>query len=783
MFTTRRSLLLALAPTMLCSLAAYAVDIANAVVLTRAGAEQGEQVAAAVLTEEVRARTGLEWQAASQWPSGAPVVALALGSSDGLAGKALPARLRDNAPEGFSVWTDVAQADAPIVWIVGADARGLLYGVGYLLRQLEWSEGRATLPALDIKTAPEYAIRGHQLGYRARANSWDAWTVEQFDQHIRELALFGVNCIENIPFEDAQAAPLMKVTREEMNRALGRICAKYDLDYWVWTPADFDLLDETLRAQALDKHEAFYKDTPRLDAIFFPGGDPGNNHPREVMPFLEDISRRLAKHHATAKIWISLQGFNQEKVDYFYAWLNEHTPDWLGGVVAGPSSPPIPETRARLDERYGLRHYPDITHTVRSQYPIQWWDTAFALTLNREPINPEPIRYMYVHNQFAPYTNGFLTYSDGVNDDVNKAVFSAFGWDTRQDVRTVLVEYARLFFGADAAEPAADGILALEKNWHGPLVENGAVDGTLRLWQGLAEAHPELSANWRWQMCLFRAYYDGYIRHRLIHEKQLEREANAALIDPDRSADAAMDAALAILQRAESARVKPEWREQIYALAEALFQSVGLQTSVEKYQASGAERGAVLDYVDYPLNNRWWLEDEIGKARGLPGEDAKRAHLTLLATWENPGPGSFYDDIGNVGNSPRVVRGEQPNTDTNNDRSPNPDFMWWDQGMRRVRQSWFSKMDWPLGLRYTGLDPNATYYIRTTGQGQCLLRVDGERIVPLKDPKELGEIKEFQAPWHAYQDGEMVLTFDVPYEPGINWRQASWLNEVWVIKK
>lgn len=757
---------------------AGALDLSSASIVVRANAPKGVATAAAVLAEEVASRTGLHWPT-SQQLGDAPAVVLSLATAVRVGGQRIPAGMNGLKPEGFAV-----RVEGSTVWIVGADARGLLYGVGYLLRHLEWGPGRAEVPALDIATAPEYPIRGHQLGYRATANSWDAWTIAQFDQYIRELALFGANCIENIPFQDSRNEPLMKHTREEMNVAMARICEKYDLDYWVWTPADFDLLDAAARAEALEKHEAFYKETPRLDAVFFPGGDPGDNHPREVMPFLADIAVRLGKYHPKAKIWISLQGFDQEKVDYFYQWVNEHQPEWMGGVVAGPSSPPIPETRVRLHAKYGLRHYPDITHTVRSQYPIQWWDTAFALTLNREPINPEPVRYADVHNAFAPYTDGFLTYSDGVHDDVNKTIFSAMGWDTTQPVRDVLVEYARLFFGADAAEEAADGILALEKNWHGSLAANGAVDGTLRLWQSVDAAHPELADNWRWQMCLFRAYYDAYTRHRLLHESALEDEANRVLLKAEEiGPDAAIDGALAVLARADSERVRPEWREAIYALADRLFQSVGLQTSVEKYGANRAERGAVLDYVDYPLNNRWWLEDRLAEARALPDREAKIAQLTTLATWANPGPGSFYDDIGNVGNSPHVVRTEQSNTDPNNDRSPNPDFMWWEEGMRRVRQSWFSKMDWPKEMRYTGLDPAATYYIRTTGQGQCLLRVDGERITPLVDPKAIGEVKEFAVPWNKYQDGEIVLTFDVPYEPGINWRQASWLNEVWLIKK
>ena len=37
----------------------------------------------------------------------------------------------------------------------------------------------------------------------------------------------------------------------------------------------------------------------------------------------------------------------------------------------------------------------------------------------------------------------------------------------------------------------------------------------------------QLEGNWRWQMCLVRAVYDAYTRHRLIYESALEEEANA----------------------------------------------------------------------------------------------------------------------------------------------------------------------------------------------------------------------------------------------------------------
>src|SRR2546422_3354823 len=46
------------------------------------------------------------------------------------------------------------------------------------------------------------------------------------------------------------------------------------------------------------------------------------------------------------------------------------------------------------------------------------------------------------------------------------------------------------------------------------------------------------------------------------------------------------------------------------------------------------------------LNNRWWLEDEFGRIRKLPIEADKLKRLELIGTWENPGPGSFYDEVG-----------------------------------------------------------------------------------------------------------------------------------------
>ena len=52
------------------------------------------------------------------------------------------------------------------------------------------------------------------------------------------------------------------------------------------------------------------------------------------------------------------------------------------------------------------------------------------------------------------------------------------------------------------------------------------MEATLTQWRQLEREAPELRGNWRWQLCLLRAYYDAYTRRRLIDESELERASN-----------------------------------------------------------------------------------------------------------------------------------------------------------------------------------------------------------------------------------------------------------------
>lgn len=705
------------------------------------------------------------------------LIVLAKITDDQVAGLKVPKRSGENLPEtkpeGIRVVSEQINGK-PVLWLIGADDRGVIFAIGQFLRTAELSKNNILFDKKDeLASSPVYPIRGHQIGYRNTANSWDSWTPEQYEKYIRELAVFGTNAIENIPFQDGPPGPLMKLPREEMNLKISEICNKYDLDYWVWTPADVDLSDPVKFAAEVKRHADYYKVTPRLDGVFFPGGDPGNNDPEYVMPFLKAIAAELKKYHPNAGVWISLQGFNDEQVDYFYDYLEKYQPDWLTGVVSGPSSPDIAETRFRLPKRYKHRLYPDITHSVRCQFPVLNWDQAFELTEGREVCNPQPFYYASIHNRYAPFTDGFISYSDGSHDDVNKVVWSELGWNPDKPVEQVVEDYCRFFFGSALAKPGADGILGLERNWVGPIEQNGAIETTFAFWQNLEKTHPELQGNWRWQQLVMRAYYDTYDRRRKIYEQSLEKQANQILAEaPKIGSEKAMDEALAIVNKADQQRVSPDLRQKVFDYCEALWKSIGAQTSVKKYHAAGEERGAILDFIDYPLNNRWWLADQFDSIRKMPTEKEKLDRLKIIYTWDNPGPGSYYDNVSNISQEPHVLTRSDDGTDV----------AWWDGGMSHKRLSTQLFQNFPI-LEYHDLDPKGRYTIRIAGYGDALLRVDGERIEPTVYNKGLEEFKEFHLTHKYVADGEIKVTFDQPEESKLNWRQQSKVCDIWLLKK
>ena len=727
----------------------------------------------AVLVEEVSRRAQQVWPAAG---GQGPVIALRDAATAVRAGARWPVEeaqsFRDAEfaarPEGFRIDRD---GDALIV--TGNDARGVLYGVGWLLRHLEVRRSSVLLPdaLLDggpVRSAPHYPLRGHQIGYRPKTNSYAGWTVAEWEQYIRELAIFGANAVEVIPpvSDDAPDSDHFPLPQIDMMREVSAIADRYDVDLWIWFPAlESDYGDDAAVRRALAEWREVFAALPRIDAVFIPGGDPGSTPASLLLALAERQKASLHDLHPRAQMWIAPQGFHGADEEHFYAALEDGL-DWLDGVIFGPWIHMTAQAfRARVPARYPVRLYPDITHCWSCQYPVPDWDPALAVCQGREPINPRPTDQARIFALTAPHSIGALTYCEGNSDDLNKMLWSALLWDPAADLPAVLRQYGRLFVHPDLADGVAAAILGLEANWRGPLLANGNVTTTLLRLQALERAAPpRVLKSWRFLQLLYRAYSDAYIRERLLAETASQSRAYGELRRAaDLGARAACRRALAILDDAAAAARQGELRTRAYALAEALFQSMHVQLSVPRYGAQAVRRGASLDGLEYPLNDRLWLHERCAEIDGLATEPERLAAIEKVLQRTDPGPGGRYDNLGDAAEQAHLVPGAGFFDD--------PSFL--DSALRgfaipypaeAIPYAWLSQAEsighGPLGLRYDGLDAGAAYRTVVVYGGES--RAGGSQPrVRMEAEGADGTVHEVHG-WLAKPDPRGPLTFDVP---------------------
>ena len=226
---------------LLCTLKMFALNLDNAIVFSPASLSARENKAVQMLIEEVEKRSRIVLPKVTAWPtSSGPVIVV--GDKNTLESRPLeaagvkPASLSQS--EGFEIRLTQTPTNA-ILYVVGNDERGVLFGIGRLLRELHLKRDHIEVADnLQIATSPKYALRGHQLGYRPKCNSYDAWDLPVWEQYYRDLAVFGCNAVEFIPprSDDDDDSPHFPRPPMDMMVGMSRVADSYGLDVWIWYP-------------------------------------------------------------------------------------------------------------------------------------------------------------------------------------------------------------------------------------------------------------------------------------------------------------------------------------------------------------------------------------------------------------------------------------------------------------------------------------------------------------------------------------------------------------------
>jgi len=316
---------------------------------------------------------------------------------------------------------------------------------------------------------------------------------------------------------------------------------------------------------------------------------------------------------------------------------------------------PIAEFRAQVPASLPLRNYPDLCHVQTAEMPVNTWDLSFAVTNGRESVNPRPREFLRVIQDQAPHTIGCGCYSEGVNDDVNKYVWTALHWggdvqgplagaSPGEMLDAMLRQYAAFLIGLErCADAVVAAIYQLEKNWQGDLVTSASVKESRELFRGIEQKlTPRHRRNWRLNMLLFRAYHDAFLYTRLCQERAAEAEAVETVL--------ASPAALSQVEtlRAAQAKLAVPYNEppitlssfnspstpdplnvvllngapsithlygQLMACASVLYQQIGYQLSVG-YGGQHRQRGAYFDFIWAPLGDVQMMNRTLSVLQG-----------------------------------------------------------------------------------------------------------------------------------------------------------------------
>jgi hypothetical protein len=210
---------------------------------------------------------------------------------------------------------------------------------------------------------------------------------------------------------------------------------------------------------------------------------------------------------------------------------------------------------------------------------------------------------------------------------------------------------------------------------------------------------------------------------------------------------------------------------------------------VRRYGASAIGRGANLDTIDVSLNDRAWLERRFAEVRGLQEESRRLAAIGAVLTYESPVPGAYYDDLGEPGREPHLVRSDGLAGDPELRHEPHDGIadVTAEDGWRRSWVTYAGALyDEPLILAYDDLNPQVHYRVRVTYAGEDyalpmrLVANDRFEIHPPRNRHSNPETVEFDIPSEATATGKLKLAWTRPAGVGGSGRGAQ-VAEVWLL--
>ena len=458
------------------------------------------------------------------------------------------------APEAYRI-ADSPRQDA--VRIEAADGRGLVYGVGRLLRGSEFGTGRFEPSAWRGMSKPVNPVRA--IYFASHFYNWyHVAPIAEVERYVEELALYGCNCLSvwfdlhdyaSIDTPEARAmverlrailtaanrvgmgASLLslanegftstpdelKATNAVQNGYHGSPAGFYNTEVCPSQPGGMDLILANRKAVL----EAFAGID--LDYVCIWPYDQGgctcdrcapwaaNGLLRAAKPVAELVRRVRPETKIVLSTWY-FDRFIDGEWARFDRWVKDEKPDWLDYLL--------------IDGFCAFPEYP-LQHGVPGGFPVVGFP-EISMEGNSPwggyGANPRPRHWRAYWERTKAVQIGNFPYSEGIYEDVNKFLMLQLNWAPERDVDSILHEYASGWFGAAAADTLVEVFHLMEADesttfrlGREPVFANETglphAEECEEKVKALDDALPdEVRRSWRWRVTRLRARIDAQLK-------------------------------------------------------------------------------------------------------------------------------------------------------------------------------------------------------------------------------------------------------------------------------
>lgn len=562
------------------------------------------------------------------------------------------------APEGFAI-KSLETPQGRLVVAVGADAHGLLYAAGEVLRRFRYGPDSVTVTNYSVAEAPAFRFRGfsaNQGGTMMKITKARPWAEAEIRGVALEYALAGGNTFyaanNGGPYYDfIKSYGLMTTTGARPNQLLGKYPREWRAggrESWEGTNWVCPSIPEA-RAALLTQWDKDFSQRADHEVMRFYAGDPGGCTDARCRPWgktfiqlCEEMAAIWLKYHPKSLILIANQGLDNAGEQAIFDYYKEKPRPWSYGIAYGPGSNPMSryfrdELRSDLFvypgkgpvDRYlaemlhelpmdqHIMHYSDITHWIRSQYQIDKPEPNIVKAYNRRMFHARPKAMYRIFQAIMPFSEGDIIYSEGNHDEFHQYLWARLLWNPNRELEDVMREYCVLYFGQDSAEPMVQALFQLEENLVTPLDTNAGIG---RYYALVKEAGDKMQAwrmkrDYRWRLHMQKAALDQYLQYKLRNEMSHEQKARDVLTAAKPGQyDPAIKQALDILRAPTETDEMKKLRDEAGKLGEETDRLHG-------------DRNLGYFKLDQPLRNIPGEIDSLEEAQSAKSDEGRKAAI------------------------------------------------------------------------------------------------------------------------------------------------------------